>query len=342
MIDINNIFTFSSPGPRENQEDCFLPVEPAKDSRIFVLCDGMGGHGHGEVASSVVANAIYSCLEALYEYEISELDIQNAVDCALMALKEADVFNDEERKMGTTLVVAVLNHSHILIGHIGDSRAYLFGADGLKKFRTIDHSRVEEAVQNEILTEEEAFTSPYRNIITRSIMADKESVKMDFDKIVPADGDILMLCSDGLTDVLRDREIESVLLAFPFSEAWAKVMELCMAAPKDNTTVVAVSLACRAMEPPEDINDEDLNIKSFTWEEIYSEHESELDEQTDSKLCPSCSTQNNADANFCYVCGTSFSENNNNEEYIDKGLFNFKKIARNITAPLKKLLKRNN
>ena len=211
MITISRIKGFSCKGIRENNEDYIIyggdkhhPVH----TKVVVLCDGMGGHGHGEVASKIVAESVYSTLSCV-QGDSSELDLQCALDKALEELNDADLYGDE-KKMGTTIVVVVVNNDDVLVGHVGDSRCYLFDENGIKKFRTKDHSKVAEAVEAEILTEEEAYNSQYKNILTRSVMSGKMDVKIDIDRLKVNDKDRLLLCTDGVVDALRDDELAAM------------------------------------------------------------------------------------------------------------------------------------
>ena len=135
MIELKQYSVFCEQGVRGNNEDFIYPATAGKNDRIFVLCDGMGGHGHGEVASETVAMAVYRFLEVQHAEVFTEDMLREALDFAVEELEKADDFNDDERRMGTTLVVVVLNEFEILVGHVGDSRCYQFSHDGDLLFR---------------------------------------------------------------------------------------------------------------------------------------------------------------------------------------------------------------
>lgn len=218
-------------------------TSPAEAGRVWVLCDGMGGHGHGEVASELVARSVYKRLAALpLNEDIDRQDIQQASDMANEELAAADVFHDS-RPMGTTLVVAVLNSNGILVAHAGDSRCYLIGADGKIKFRSADHSVVGQALAAGILTEEEAFTSSRRNEITRCLTSVSSAVPLDFTELTDIEpDDILLMCSDGVHDVLRDLEISTLLSGTTSCEEKAAALEKAvMKSPVDNTSAILLS-----------------------------------------------------------------------------------------------------
>ena len=243
MITISDINGFSKKGIRENNEDYIIYstdfILPTQ-TRVIVLCDGMGGHGHGEVASKIVAESVFETL-AHSSKDFSAGDLQYALDNALITLNNVDTYNDS-KKMGTTLVVAVINNNNVLVGHVGDSRCYLFDENCIKKFRTKDHSKVAEAVEAEILTEEEAFTSQYKNILTRSVMAGKMDVKIDIDRLDVNNKDRLLLCTDGIVDALRDDELAAILVNRNVDEALSMIDSVCGEKSHDNYSVIIADL----------------------------------------------------------------------------------------------------
>ena len=243
MITISDINGFSKKGIRENNEDYIIYstdfILPTQ-TRVIVLCDGMGGHGHGEVASKIVAESVFETL-AHSSKDFSAGDLQYALDNALITLNNVDTYNDS-KKMGTTLVVAVINNNNVLVGHVGDSRCYLFDENCIKKFRTKDHSKVAEAVEAEILTEEEAFTSQYKNILPRSVMAGKMDVKIDIDRLDVNNKDRLLLCTDGIVDALRDDELAAILVNRNVDEALSMIDSVCGEKSHDNYSVIIADL----------------------------------------------------------------------------------------------------
>ena len=142
MIELKQYSVFCEQGVRGNNEDFIYPATAGKNDRIFVLCDGMGGHGHGEVASETVGMAVYRFLEVQHADVFTEEMFREALDFAVEELEKADSFDDDERRMGTTLVVVALNEFEILFGHVVDSRFYHFSDSGELLFRTTDNSQV--------------------------------------------------------------------------------------------------------------------------------------------------------------------------------------------------------
>ena len=130
----------------------------------------------------------------------------------------------------------------MLVGHVGDSRCYLFDDDGIIKFRTKDHSKVAEAVEAEILTEEEAINSEYKNILTRCVIAGKTEVKIEVDRLDIKDKDRLLLCSDGVIDAIRDEELSEILVNRNINDALALIDSKCQMKSHDNYSVIIADL----------------------------------------------------------------------------------------------------
>lgn len=243
MIVVSEINGISRQGVRENNEDYikfYVDNNPSKLSRVIVLCDGMGGHAHGEIASKIVAESVFSTLNSKKD-DFFENDLQLALDNALIALNKANVY-DDSKKMGTTLVVAIFNKNKVLVGHVGDSRCYLFDDDGIIKFRTKDHSKVAEAVEAEILTEEEAINSEYKNILTRCVIAGKTDVKIEVDRLDVKDKDRLLLCSDGVNDAISDKELSEILVNRNINDALDLIDSKCQMKSQDNYSVIIAEL----------------------------------------------------------------------------------------------------
>lgn len=195
---------------KPHQEDCIypLPSEMRPGDRTFILCDGMGGHDRGEVASSTVCDVMgHSILHDGHDAEgiFTDDDLKKAVDDALTALDALD--NGASRKMGTTMTLLKLHNRGATIAHIGDSRVYHIrpGKDGNDTrilFVTTDHSLVNELVKAGEMTPEEARCSRQRNIITRA-MQPNLGHRPKADVYHTADireGDYFYMCSDGMLE----------------------------------------------------------------------------------------------------------------------------------------------
>lgn len=206
-------------GQKANQEDyIFLPSRVAANAgscRVFVLCDGMGGHEHGEVASSIVANTIGEMTSASCANTVAEMRcvFNEALNCAYEKLDRADT-SDSVRKMGTTLTFLAFCADGVLVAHIGDSRVYLLRPSEGIVFQTRDHSLVNDLLAAGELTEDEARTYPQRNVITRAVMPHQEyRSKATFRVLTDVrQHDVFMLCSDGIVEQVDNNLLTTILL----------------------------------------------------------------------------------------------------------------------------------
>lgn len=178
---------------------------------LYGVADGMGGHKAGEVASSI---AIMRLNEMDVSEDLSVQEIEALLKQTILKINAelCEMGNKAEYDgMGTTLTCLVLQNNISVIGHVGDSRAYLFRDNDIIRI-TQDHSVTNELVQHGGLTEEEAREHPYRNILTRAL-GTEPVVEIDLHVLEVREGDWIMLCTDGLTAVLDEKEILSILIA---------------------------------------------------------------------------------------------------------------------------------
>ncbi|WP_427384214.1 PP2C family protein-serine/threonine phosphatase [Janibacter sp. G56] len=220
---------------RDHNEDAWLA-----DGTVHVVADGMGGHAAGEVAS---ATAIATFRALVGRTDLTVEDIDRAVDDANDAILEAARSQPGRRGMGTTATGLVqLGSGDWAIVNIGDSRVYRWADDVLAQV-TIDHSEVQELVEEGLLTREQARVHPLRNIITRSLGLDPAAAP-DVLVLPPVPGERFVLCSDGLNDELDDAAIATVLRENPRSQpaAGALVAAAVAAGGHDNVTVIVVGV----------------------------------------------------------------------------------------------------
>jgi len=234
---------------RKLNEDAFLI---AAETNLYVVCDGMGGHNAGEVASGLAVESLHSFIERSHqEKEITwpyGLDIglsfegnrlQTAIKLANKRVFKAADSKEEYTGMGTTAVAALSSENMLTIGSAGDSRCYLFRAGELSQL-TVDDSWVSAAWAEGILSSEEIERHPLRNVITKAVGA-KESLEISVVEHQFQSGDIVMLCSDGLHGMINDKQIREVLASSPDSieQATTKLIGAANeAGGKDNVTVL--------------------------------------------------------------------------------------------------------
>ncbi len=189
-----------------NEDAAFVQVP------LFVLADGMGGAQSGEVASGLAVGAFIRGLPA--QGSIGER-LQAVAHRANEEIYASSVSDLRNAGMGTTLVAAYLDGDTLVIAHVGDSRAYRL-RDGELTRLTEDHSLVGELVRSGRLTEDEARGHPQRSVITRALGIES-LVKVDIWNYPLQTGDVILLCSDGLTDMISEGQVRSALLAAPAS-----------------------------------------------------------------------------------------------------------------------------
>ncbi len=224
---------------RDGNEDAYV-VDPRL--RLFAVADGMGGHRGGEIASA-------TALEALRAAIASGTSIGDAVAVANAAVFEKAGDDNDLMGMGTTLTAVTPDERGLAIGHVGDSRAYLL-RDGELRQLTTDHSLVEELVREGRLTEDQAAVHPQRSIITRALGVEHD-VEVDVYAIVLRPGDRLLLCSDGLTTMLRATDIAAVLRREPDPARAANLLVDAAndAGGEDNITTLVIDVEADAQDP---------------------------------------------------------------------------------------------
>jgi serine/threonine protein phosphatase PrpC len=219
---------------RRGNEDCVLARPP-----VFVVADGMGGAQAGEVAAGM---AVETFAQELSGSGSVEEQLAGRAREANRRIYDIASTQRERAGMGTTLTAAYLDGSQLAIAHVGDSRAYLF-RDGSLTRLTQDHSLVDELVRRGKLTEEEAAEHPQRSIITRALGPEPD-VDVDTWTYPVRAGDLLLLCSDGLTSMVSEERVAEILAGSQAldSVAQALIDEANQAGGRDNITVVLVRL----------------------------------------------------------------------------------------------------
>ena len=255
---------------RRQNEDAFVCEPP-----LFAIADGMGGAQAGEVASRLAAAVFEEGAAAVQ----GEDGVATVVRAANARIFERAVHDPAVAGMGTTATVAVVDAAAatVTIAHVGDSRAYLYRLGSLEQLTT-DHSLVGELVRSGRLTEDEAAVHPHRSVITRALGTDAD-VEVDTLTVDGAPGDLVLLCSDGLSAMVRDDEILRVLEATgaaPRDAAEALVSAANAAGGEDNVTVVLFELVDADAEAPpptlvpgiDDVDEEETGPDGPTLEDV--------------------------------------------------------------------------
>ncbi len=235
---------------RTNNEDSYKILDSLN---LFVLSDGMGGEAHGEVASELAVETIVKfCTEAKDDTSVTLVDatpdnfseltkkLRSAVQQANLNIYESAQKNPAQRGMGATVTAAWANDERLSIAHVGDSRAYLLRTGNLQQL-TSDHSLVAEQVRRGIITPQQAEESEMQSVLLRALGAHPE-VEVDVDEVGIYSGDVLLLCSDGLTRMVTEPEIAGTLQAETDPAAAAqKLVDLANeSGGMDNVTVIVV------------------------------------------------------------------------------------------------------
>ena len=221
---------------RLRNEDAYVFEPP-----LFAIADGMGGARAGEVAAGIAAAALRDGGRDVGD----EAALEAVIDEANRRVWERSVADPETAGMGTTVTIAVVDASadRVLFGHVGDSRAYRLREGTLEQITT-DHSLVAELVESGVLTPEEAARHPQRSAITRAVGTDR-AIEADVFSVPAVPGDLFLLCSDGLTDMLFEEEIATCIVdadGDPAVAAQALVAAANGHGGEDNITVVLFEL----------------------------------------------------------------------------------------------------
>ncbi|MEO7058499.1 MAG: protein phosphatase 2C domain-containing protein [Lapillicoccus sp.] len=210
---------------------------------VFVVADGMGGHAAGEVASEIAARTVGG-LDGVERLRMR--DIVAGVQEANEAILRSATDDPRRAGMGTTLtglaVVEVSGSDHWAVFNMGDSRVYRLSGDGELELVTVDHSEVQELVDAGWITEDEAWSHPSRNVVTRSLGRDPMA-ELDTWVFPQHPGERFLLCSDGLTNEVASEDLRRVLVEYPDAQAAADALVdlACERGGHDNVTVIVVS-----------------------------------------------------------------------------------------------------
>lgn len=235
-------------GIRSRQEDTILPMNDDKEEsyHLFVLCDGMGGHEHGDMASRIVADSLYSNLNQ-YDGPINADTVTWAIEKAYDALDSFGREDDDYRYMGTTMVCLNISDSGYIAAHIGDSRIYhirpnLYDEDDPKNcilYQSFDHSLVNMLIKMGEITEDEAESHPERHILLKAMQPCLGENRFrpyihDSEDVLP--GDYFFLCSDGVSDYVDNETLARIISSENMNdiEKIRSIDRLCREKSNDN------------------------------------------------------------------------------------------------------------
>lgn len=273
-------------GARDNQEDTIYPAlgKASECDRLFLVCDGMGGHEHGEVASQMVATAFSEYLaEHQHDNEpLADTLLNEALETAYKRLDPLD--KGEIRKMGTTLTLLSLHSGGVTVAHIGDSRIYhLRPSAGSIPFVSRDHSLVMDLYQAGEITRNEMATHPRKNIITRAISPGEDNrTHLDIVHITDVKpGDYFYLCSDGMLEQMTDDELLRLLAQDITDEEKRDQLIEKTEDNRDNHSAYLIRVKQVVNEPGDEklVNEEETT--RFNAINLYRRREAESEELND-------------------------------------------------------------
>ena len=231
---------------RSQNQDYYSILKLSRDQLLVIVCDGMGGARSGNIASKMAVEVFVGEIQRSIRSNMKpdKLDamLKSALELANKAVYEQSQLSEEYQGMGTTLVAALFQKDKVTIANVGDSRAYLFNEEGVIGITT-DHSLVELMVQRGELTREAAKSFPGKNLITRAV-GTESAVECDLYHVQLRKGDCVLLCSDGLSNLLSDQEILfEVIHGANKSDCCQRLMNIAnyRGAP-DNVTMALVSV----------------------------------------------------------------------------------------------------
>lgn len=248
-------------GQRQNQEDAIYPAkgDATVENRVFVVCDGMGGHEQGEVASGAVCRALSQKAEQLLDANrpFTDSDLASALKAAEQALDEADT--TKAGRMGTTMTFLCMHRGGCIVAHIGDSRIYhLRPSTGEVLYRSRDHSLVQQLYELGEISYNEMATHPRKNLILKAMQPYSEPMEPSICHITDVQpGDYFYLCSDGMLEEMEDDELMGILASDDSDEAKVQRLLEATVANKDNHSAYLVRVKEVMREAGDDTLPED-------------------------------------------------------------------------------------
>lgn len=227
---------------RPNNEDS---IYSSRNKDLFIIADGMGGHTAGEIASKTAIKKVRYFIRTRAENYEKTRDgylslISDAIRYANRLIFSASNKDESLRGMGTTLIAALADDNKVYLGHVGDSRAYIINSNSISQITT-DHSLAEELYRSGSITKEEALNHPQKNIITRALGC-SSSVKPDLYTVELWEGEILLLCTDGLSNMVGSEDIFKIIKETQNINDCAKklVDAAIQAGGSDNISVIVI------------------------------------------------------------------------------------------------------
>lgn len=261
--------SFTHIGTRQNNEDSL-----GHSKHAFIVCDGMGGHTSGEVASKFVVEEVLKSVENLIEF--SKESIAEILEEVQVNLNKKLETQPELLKMGTTFTGVFFAKDKVFVAHIGDSRVYLVRPSTQKIWHTWDHSLVGGLMQSGEITREKGRLHPMSNRISKAITANDKgkTVKPDIVQINSLQkGDLFLLCSDGVNEGWKEHELMHLLCDLELSsrEKLNKIEKQCAVESRDNNTAILIEI-----EGSDVVNHKDDELSWLTLEDFDADYNTQV------------------------------------------------------------------
>ena len=237
------VFTKTDIGMARNMNQDSYSVTNEENYKLYILADGMGGYKGGEIASKVAVTAVEKYIKEKFQTiskektKILEL-IKDAIEFANTAIYEESRTDESLHDMGTTLEVCLIYKNKLYIGHVGDSRIYRIRKNVMRRITT-DHSYVEKLVKDGEITREEAYNHPKKNLLLKALGSEGLIEPDVLYKALEKD-DILVICSDGLTNMIKEERILEIIKEDEDKAAETLISEANAAGGLDNVTVILI------------------------------------------------------------------------------------------------------
>ena len=234
-------------GKRNNNEDYIFPAPStaSEKSRLFLVCDGMGGHEDGEIASKTATEAIAEYWSANPHQPDDAEKVNQAITLAVNKMNHLVADAKANESMGTTMTLAYIGKESVLVAHVGDSRIYQIRPGSGIIYQSKDHSLVQKWVDAGLLTPEEARTHPKSNIITQVIQP-RSLAFINPEVVVLNDiekGDYLFLCTDGITESIDDYYLVEIISAHKSDhKKMNRIKQICLKNSKDNHSAYLIQM----------------------------------------------------------------------------------------------------
>ena len=230
---------------RENNQDSFYIDEDDLKYKLYILADGMGGYAGGEIASSIAVNAVKTYIKnnlkkGEYSKEKFKQVIKEAIEYANMMVNEKAMEDEQISEMGTTLDVSIIYEDRIFVGHVGDSRVYRIRNEIIRQL-TNDHSYVEKLVRDGTITKEEAVNHPKKHMLIK-VVGSKTFAEPDILEKKILKDDVILMCSDGLTNMVENKEIYNIIKSENENVAETLVNQANRNGGYDNVTAIVIKI----------------------------------------------------------------------------------------------------